>query len=43
MEQSTQFKVFEKFVKKLQNKICYALENINVEQDGAGKFIGDGR
>ena len=41
MKQSTQFKTFENLVKKLQNKICYALENINVEQDGAGKFIED--
>tara|TARA_B100000686_G_scaffold23066_2_gene21344 strand:+ start:3264 stop:4283 length:1020 start_codon:yes stop_codon:yes gene_type:complete len=41
MKQSTQFKTFEKFVKKLQNKICNALENINVEEDGIGKFIED--
>ena len=30
MKQSTQFKTFEKFVKKLKNKICNVLENINV-------------
>ena len=41
MKQSTQFIAFEKFVKKLQNKICNALENINVEEDGIGKFIED--
>ena len=36
MKQSTQFKAFEKFVKKLQNKICNALEELeNI------KFIED--
>ena len=28
MKQSTQFKAFEKFAKKLQNKICNALEEL---------------
>jgi coproporphyrinogen III oxidase len=36
MKQSTQFKVFEKFVKKLQNKICNALEELD-----ENKFIED--